>query len=114
MFDKLASGVVQISTPLGPRFLRLSFWQRVYFLWLFRHFPQLPQQVLAAWQRRIVDDLCARQLFVTFPHGYADAPVIGIVERRPPQLVAEPAPRREAKPVRSSVSPLAQDLRRTS
>jgi hypothetical protein len=113
MFEKLASGVLQIATPLGPRFLRLTFWQRLCFLWLFRHFPQLPQQVLATWQRRLVDDLCVRQQFVIFPRGHADAPVIGIIERRPPQMTSEPVPA-GGKPVHSSVPPLAQDLRRSS
>ena len=46
--EKLADGVVRVQTPIGPRYLMPSFLQRVYFLWMFRHFPILPHAVLSA------------------------------------------------------------------
>ena len=47
MIDKLAAGVVQIQTPIGPRYVMLSFLQRIYFVWVFRHFPDLTHAVLS-------------------------------------------------------------------
>jgi hypothetical protein len=83
--DKLADGVVQVQTPIGPRYLMPSFLQRVYFVWMFRHFPILPHAVLSSWQKRLIDRLCSEQRFVSMAYadGMEDAPVIGTVERRP-------------------------------
>src|SRR5258707_1046280 len=53
--DKLAEGVLQVDTPIGPRFVRLHFKQRAYLLWMFRNFPSLPHQVLSAREQRMVD-----------------------------------------------------------
>jgi hypothetical protein len=82
--DKLADGVVQVQTPIGPRYLMPSFLQRAYFLWMFRHFPILPHAVLSSWQQRLIDRLCSEQRFVSMAYadGLEDAPVIGTVERR--------------------------------
>jgi hypothetical protein len=82
--DKLADGVVQVQTPIGPRYLMPSFAQRAYFLWMFRHFPILPHAVLSSWQQRLIDRLCSEQRFVSMAYadGMEDAPVIGTVERR--------------------------------
>jgi hypothetical protein len=83
--EKLSDGVVQVQTPIGPRYLMPSFLQRVYFLWMFRHFPILPHAVLSNGQQRMVDRLCSEQRFVSMAYadGMDDAPVIGTVERRP-------------------------------
>jgi hypothetical protein len=83
--EKLADGVVQVQTPIGPRYLMPSFLQRVYFLWMFRHFPILPHAVLSHGQQRMIDRLCSEQRFVSMAYadGLEDAPVIGTVERRP-------------------------------
>jgi hypothetical protein len=82
--EKLAEGVVQVQTPIGPRYLMPSFLQRVYFLWMFRHFPILPHAVLSQGQQRMIDRLCSEQRFVSMAYadGLEDAPVIGTVERR--------------------------------
>jgi hypothetical protein len=82
--DKLADGVVQVQTAIGPRYVMPSFLQRAYFLWTFRHFPILPHAVLSSWQQRLVDRLCSEQRFVSMAYadGMEDAPVIGTVERR--------------------------------
>lgn len=83
--EKLAEGVVQVQTPIGPRYLMPSFLQRVYFLWMFRNFPILPHAVLSRGQQRMIDRLCSEQRFVSMAYadGMEDAPVIGTVERRP-------------------------------
>ena len=85
LIEKLADGVVQLQTPIGPRYLMLSFLQRVYFLWVFRHFPVLPHAVLSRRQQRMIDRMCSEQVFASLPYvdGMYRAPVIGIVERRP-------------------------------
>jgi hypothetical protein len=84
LIEKLSDGVVQVQTPIGPRYLMPSFLQRVYFLWMFRHFPVLPHAVLSTGQQRMVDRLCSEQRFVSMAYadGMDDAPVIGTVERR--------------------------------
>jgi hypothetical protein len=82
--DKLADGVVQVQTAIGPRYVMPSFLQRAYFLWMFRHFPILPHAVLSSSQQRLIDRLCSEQRFVSMAYadGMEDAPVIGTVERR--------------------------------
>jgi hypothetical protein len=84
LIDKLAEGVVQVQTPIGPRYLMPSFFQRLYFIWMFRHFPVLPMAVLTRWQQQMIDRLCSEQRFVSLAYstGMEDTPVIGTVERR--------------------------------
>ena len=86
MIGKLSNGVLRVLTPLGPRFVRPTFWQRLYLLWTFRHFELLPLQVLNARQRQLIDELCADQRYLTGAEGIGieDAPILGTVERRPP------------------------------
>ncbi len=114
--EKLADGVVQVQTPIGPRYVMPSFLQRVYFLWMFRHFPILPHAVLSTAQQRMVDRLCSEQRFVSMAYadGMDDAPVIGTVERRPRvRMTPEPLPPR--RPVASESSEgLASELRQRS
>jgi len=114
--EKLSDGVVQVQTPIGPRYVMPSFLQRVYFLWMFRHFPILPHAVLSTGQQRMLERLCSEQRFVSMAYadGMEDAPVIGTVERR---LVPKMGP--ESSPPRRSVvsegSPgLAAELRQRS
>ena len=83
VIEKLAEGVVQVQTPIGPRFLMLSFLQRLYFLWVFRHFPVLPHAVLSRRQQRMIGRMCSEQVFASLPYIEGmSAPVIGIIERR--------------------------------
>ncbi len=96
--EKLAEGVLQVDTPIGPRFVRLTFPQRAYVMWMFRNFPSLPQQVLSAWEQRMVDRLCEVNGFAAMPGmSTADAPVIGRIEKRLP-------PPAEVLPMRIPVS----------
>jgi len=114
--EKLSDGVVQVQTPIGPRYLMPSFLQRVYFLWMFRHFPILPHAVLSTGQQRMIDRLCSEQRFVSMAYadGMDDAPVIGTVERRPnPKMGSDSLPPR--RPVASeSSSGLAAEARQRS
>lgn len=84
--EKLAGGVVQVQTPIGPRYVvPSSFRQRVYLLWMFRNFPILPHAVLSRRQQRMIDRMCSEQRFASTVYlaGADEAPVIGIVEQRP-------------------------------
>jgi len=97
LIEKLAGGVVQVQTPIGPRYvLPSSFLQRVYLLWMFRNFPILPHAVLSRRQQRMIDRLCTEQRFASTLYlvGADEAPVIGIVEQRP--AVTNLPPRRPA------------------
>jgi hypothetical protein len=118
MTDKLNRGVVEILTPIGPRYLRLTFWQRLYFVWMFRNFSTLPQQVLSRVGVNMIEGLCARQAFVRFGHGPDQAPVIGTVERYQVKLVGKEAlpPRRPAVRITEdpTIPPFAADASRKS
>ena len=81
--DKLAEGILQVETPIGPRFVRLNLKQRAYLLWMFRNFPSLPHQVLSPREQRMVDRICEENGFSSMPGmGAADSPVIGRIEKR--------------------------------
>jgi len=96
MLDKLSTGVLKILTPLGPRYIRPTFSQRLLLLWIFRHFEMLPLQVLSHWQQGLIDALCIQKQFIAmYPiNERADFPVIGTVERRPPVEMELLPPRR--------------------
>ena len=88
--DKLAEGVVRLVTTLGPRYLQPSLLQRLYLIWVFRHFHSLPHQVLNRRQQRLIDELCAFHNFVSWgQNGSGDLPVIGTIESRPPVVGIE-------------------------
>jgi hypothetical protein len=88
--EKLSDGVLRVLTPFGSRYIRPSFRQRFYLLWTFRYFDTLPLQVLSSWQRRLIDDLCSSQNYVSgVGPGWQDVPLLGTVERHPPRLVEE-------------------------
>ncbi len=112
--DKLAAGVVQVQTPIGPRYVMPSFLQRVYLLWMFRNFPILPHAVLSVWQQRLIDRLCSEQRFASMAYadGMDEVPVIGTIEHRPPIAADRLPPRR---PVASeSAQGLAAEVRQRS
>jgi hypothetical protein len=110
--EKLASGVLRVLTPLGPRYISPSFWQRIHLLWIFRNFEVLPLQVLNPRQQRLIDELCVERRFVSLStNRLEDAPLLGTVERRPPVEV-ERAPDR--KPVAGEAVPFAADVRQRS
>jgi hypothetical protein len=88
---KLAGGVLRVVTPLGPRYISPSFQQRILLLWIFRHFHNLPQQVLSGWQQSLIDTLCADHTFVSLPPDriFEEAPIIGTIERHATAQVRE-------------------------
>jgi len=98
--EKLARGVLELDTPIGPRYLEPTFFQRARLLWTFRNFFSLPQQVLHANEQRLIDRLTNENRFVSVSAEDAyERPIIGRVERRPP-LPAKVLPMR--KPVTAS------------
>jgi hypothetical protein len=98
VLEKLAGGVVQVQTPIGPRYVMPSFLQRLYLLWMFRNFPILPHAVLSGRQQRMIDRMCSEQRFASMAYtNYMDeAPVIGTIEHRPPIAAETMLPRRVA------------------
>lgn len=96
--EKLAAGVVQVQTPIGPRYVVPSFLQRVYLLWVFRNFAILPHAVLSRRQQRMIDRMCGEQRFASmvYADGLQEVPVIGTIEHRPPMAVDALPPRRPA------------------
>jgi hypothetical protein len=119
MTDKLNRGVVEILTPIGPRYLLPTFWQRLYFVWMFRHFSTLPQQVLSRYGLNMIESLCARQAFVRFGHGPDEAPVIGTVERYQAKVLADETLPPRRPPLRitedpAGIQPFVADATRKS
>jgi|SRR5277367_1300592 len=107
--EKLIDGVLELDTPIGPRFVQPNFAQRAYLIWTFRNFFSLPQQVLGPWQRRLVDRLWSENRFVSLSAaGAPDRPVIGRVERRAPNQL-EVLPLR--KPASASKAAAAEQTR---
>src|SRR5262249_49229101 len=103
LIEKLAGGVLQVDTPIGPRFIQLNLTQRAYLIWMFRHFPSLPQQVLSERQQQLVARLSEQNGFVSL-HGVgtSEAPIIGRIERR----VAQAELITMRKPVVAAKSPV--------
>jgi hypothetical protein len=113
MLEKLCFGVLRVLTPLGPRHLRPSLFEKLYLLWLFRNFPTLPSKVFNPRQQRFIERICARGRFVSFGMGVDDPPplLIGTLEQRPPVSPNLGVPR-PAGPVADAVTRLAADARR--
>ncbi|HSS95871.1 MAG TPA: hypothetical protein VLK33_02515 [Terriglobales bacterium] len=96
LLDKLSAGVLRVQTPLGPRYISPTFFQRLLLIWTFRHFEVLPLQVLSHWQQSLIDTLCIQQKFVVtqLASDRENFSVIGTVERRPPVEIESLPPRR--------------------
>ena len=96
LLEKLAEGVLRVQTPLGPRFVKPPFAQRVYLLWVFRNFHTLPANVLSRSQQQRIERMCQRHGFVSQfgPNQVEDFAVLGTLEQRPPvqETVAERRP----------------------
>lgn len=88
--EKLTDGVLQLDTPIGPRYVRPNLLQRAYLMWTFRNFFSLPQSVLRSWERRLVDRLWSENRFVSMPASALERAVIGRIERAAPPLESEP------------------------
>jgi hypothetical protein len=108
-FEKLVRGVLELDTPLGPRYLQPNLLQRALLIWTFRNFFSLPQQVLRRSERRLIDRLWNENRFISLSSvGAPDSPVIGRIERRVPAAV-EVLPQR--KPVATSQSAVGEQGR---
>jgi hypothetical protein len=96
--EKLTDGVLEVDTPIGPRYIEPNLVQRAYLIWTFRNFFSLPQQVLRPWERRLIDRLWSENRFVSASTaGAPDRPVIGKIERRAPAQA-------EVLPIRRPIS----------
>src|ERR1700738_4085450 len=96
--EKLTDGVLEVDTPIGPRYVQPNLVQRAYLIWTFRNFVSLPQQVLRPWERRLIDRLWSENRFVSV--SAAGAPPrhrLAKIERRAPVLA-------EVLPIRKPVS----------
>lgn len=113
--EKLAEGVLRVQTPLGPRFVKPVFAERVYLLWLFRNFPTLPASVLSRRQQRRIEGMCQKRGFVShFGVGQREGfAVLGTLEQRPPADETSQA-RGIAEGIRDAVSSFAVDVQRQS
>ena len=91
LIEKLSEGVLCILTPLGSRYLRPNFWERLRLVWIFRHFSRLPQQVLSSRQQRFIERLHESAAFVSGlrRNGLEEAPVLGTLEHRVPLPIDE-------------------------
>jgi hypothetical protein len=104
--EKLTDGVLELDTPIGPRYLQPTFLQRAFLLWTFRNFCSLPQSVLRPWERRLIDGLSTDNRFVSLSTpAVFDRPVIGKIERRPSQAEVEVLPFRKLASVPESSEP---------
>lgn len=107
--QKLSGGVLRVLTPLGPRYFRPSFAQRLYLLWVFRNFQTLPAKVLNSRQTRLIDTICVRPQFLTL--HVDDLALLGTLEERPPVTSQDLPPRRPNASVSDSVQTFTANLR---
>jgi hypothetical protein len=109
--EELARGILELDTPIGPRYLQPNLVQRAYLIWTFRNFFSLPQPVLRPWQLRLIDRLRSENRFVSLSvANLPDKPVIGRIERRTPAQ-AEVLPIRKPpirEPISASTSAVAE------
>ena len=110
--EKLSVGVLRILTPLGPRYLKPSLAQRIYLIWVFRHFEKLPLQVLTRRQRRLIATLWDEQRFVSLLDE--EAAILGTLERRPPPDMETVMPTRPTSHVSDAGASFAAELRQRS
>ena len=106
--EKLFAGVLRVLTPLGARYINPTLAQRIYLLWIFRHFNVLPLPVLTPRQRRVIDAMCVEPRFVPFTDARGlESPILGTLERRPP---VAPREIQSDSGMPDAVSPFARDL----
>jgi hypothetical protein len=112
--EKLTRGVLELDTPIGPRYVEPNLVQRAYLIWTFRNFFSLPQQVLRPSELRLIDRLWGENRFVSLSvAGALDRPVIGRIERRAPAQ-AEVLPLRKPparEPMSAATSTVAEQSR---
>ncbi len=67
--EKIRHGVLEVSTDQGVRYVHPGFLERVRLVWMFRNFHVLPQEVLTAHQRLLVDALCSERRLMRCSSG---------------------------------------------
>ena len=58
---KMTADCLRVVTDSGPRYVQLSFAERLRAAWVFRNFAFLPQQVLSAREQRWFMEVCSEQ-----------------------------------------------------
>ena len=79
---KLSDGVLRIQTEEGPRYVALDRFERLYLLWVFRHFNALPVEVFPRGERA-VQKLLARDRAWGCMLRDIQPSVIGTIDARP-------------------------------
>ena len=103
--EKLAHGILEIDTPIGPRYLQPNFIERAALLWTFRNFCSLPHQVLRNHERRLIDRLLNENRFVSLSAmGEQERIVIGRIERRALATLEVMPPRKPAAGTQSAIA----------
>lgn len=102
--DRLEFGVLLFQTAQGSVPVELSFWQRIYLIWTFRHFRRLSIPLLNSRQAGLVKRLYRKNPRVPV-HSYDPWLVIGVIENFMPPA-AEPA----VAPPEVEVVPLAETV----
>jgi len=101
--QKIRRGVLQLETDTGLRIVKPSFGQRLQLLWTFRNFNMLPEDVLSAHERQLVDRLSQKSCPVRQGDGASmPGPIIGILELGRPRFSGKKAPQRVLTTRRSS------------
>lgn len=87
----LRKGVLKVETGAGARYVELSLKQRLYMLWVFRNFSELPENVMSRREQQLVANVCSEARFLDPVEVDVEA-VIGTVERSvvplPPRKMA--------------------------
>jgi len=114
--EKLSWGVLRVLTPLGPRYVKPSFGQRLYLLWIFRNFHTLPAKVLSLRQQKWIDGICVTHGFVALFElsSLAETPLLGTLEQRPPLEPVAVPPRRPSQSVPGAMPPFVADAQQRS
>ena len=66
--EKLADGVVQVQTPIGPRYVMPSFLQRVIFALDVSQFYDSSSRSSHGRQQRMIDRMCSEQRFASMAY----------------------------------------------
>jgi len=77
--QKLCTGLLELRTPSGSLYVTPTYSQRLYLLWIFRHFRSLSRQVLSQRQQQFIDQL-SQNAIAWERSKVARASIIGAVE----------------------------------
>jgi TonB family protein len=109
--DRLESGFLMFETPRGLVRAELSLRQRIYLLWTFRNFRQLPVPLLNPRQRALINSVFHNHADVV-SHLLDPSLVIGVVENFVPPAVPIDFPAPVQRPAESSAQEPARSEER--